>query len=241
VIGFGLAGVDDADVASLRSIAEASGGRFLTATSAAELRKALSTTVGTPYLVWSGEEPVARGTLGSGEVIPLAAGHYRVQLASAPPQEISVELESEIRHTVSFERSAEGVSHTQWRDVAEYKACEAPVSIAGETTRRHTASPAAPHPAAPRPAAPEPGDPTEENAPKARRWETIDIEGGRIEIWQNLRPQRTAEWGVVVRHSSAENGSAMIWAGDDLEAAWKRVRDVRDRLARDGTIEAPAP
>jgi Mg-chelatase subunit ChlD len=51
VIGFGLAGADDADLASLRAIADASGGKFLTAGSAEELRRALSVTVGTAYRV----------------------------------------------------------------------------------------------------------------------------------------------------------------------------------------------
>ena len=42
VIGFGLSGAENADLDSLRAIADASGGRFITAGNARELRDALA-------------------------------------------------------------------------------------------------------------------------------------------------------------------------------------------------------
>ncbi|MFQ5416520.1 MAG: VWA domain-containing protein, partial [Myxococcota bacterium] len=51
VIGFGLASASDADLEGLRAIAEASGGRFLTARNAEQLREALTVTVGTTYRI----------------------------------------------------------------------------------------------------------------------------------------------------------------------------------------------
>jgi Mg-chelatase subunit ChlD len=124
VIGFGLGGRADADLAGLRAIADASGGRFVTAGSAAELRKALSTSVGTPYEVWRGEESVARGTLGGSEPIRLPAGEYRVRLESAPPHELPVTLASEEALTVVLQREEDQVLDQSTRMPAEYVACD---------------------------------------------------------------------------------------------------------------------
>lgn len=124
VIGFGLAGRADEDLASLRAIADASGGRFLTASSAAELRRALSTTVGTSYKVWRGDVSVAQGTLGGEDRIQLPSGDYRVQLDSTPPHGLPVTLSSQENLRVVLRRDGAEVVHTASREPTEYTACE---------------------------------------------------------------------------------------------------------------------
>jgi Mg-chelatase subunit ChlD len=123
VMGFGLTHKTDEDLASLRAIAEASGGRFLTAGSAAELHRALSTTVGTPYSVWRGDVPVARGTLGGDDRIQLPPGDYRVRLDSTPPHELPVSLASTENLSVLLRREGARVVHTSSRAPTEYTAC----------------------------------------------------------------------------------------------------------------------
>lgn len=124
VIGFGLTGTADEDLASLRAIAEASGGRFLTAGSAAELRQALGTTVGTPYRLWRGDAPVADGILGAGEPIRLPAGSYRLQLESTPPYDLPVTLAAEEGLTLVLRRQGDQVVHEASRTPIAYTACE---------------------------------------------------------------------------------------------------------------------
>ncbi|UCE87722.1 MAG: VWA domain-containing protein, partial [Deltaproteobacteria bacterium] len=104
VIGFGLASGVDADSASLRAIADASGGRFLTARTAEELRDALAVTVGTRFQVRRGGSPVAEGTLGTDDVIRLPEGEYVVALESTPPYETTVALTREEALTLQLER-----------------------------------------------------------------------------------------------------------------------------------------
>ena len=125
VIGFGLASAEDEDVLSLQAIAQASGGRFVTAGSARELREAIGVMVGTPFQVWSGETPVARGALGSQERIRLPGGDYEVRLESLPPREFQIRLSGEERLTLAFERNRGKISQHARRDPAEYVACEA--------------------------------------------------------------------------------------------------------------------
>ena len=137
VIGFGLASGEDEDPASLRAIAAASGGRYVTAHSAEELRAALSTTVGTPYRVLLGERTVARGTLGARDPIWLPEGQYRLRFESAPPYEVPLGLAAEQGLTLMLKRDGRKVFHARKPHEVVYRTCELPD--------------------APAPAAPEPG------------------------------------------------------------------------------------
>jgi Mg-chelatase subunit ChlD len=137
VIGFGLGQQAAADEASLRLIAEASGGRFVAATNAEELRDALAVTVGTPFAVWQGERPVARGSLGANDRIRLPAGDYVVRLESAPPQQAPVRLVPEENLTLVLDRHADGVSQRAHRREAGYFGCEgSPQALTAAPTPR---------------------------------------------------------------------------------------------------------
>ena len=70
---------------------------------------------------------------------------------------------------------------------------------------------------------------------------TLHVENGSVEVWRNLRPDRSSDWGVVVRHPSLEKGLAMIYSGDDSERAEQAARDARDTLNRQGFLDLPAP
>jgi Mg-chelatase subunit ChlD len=126
VIGFGLGHGDAADVASLRAIAEASGGRFLTASNAAELRDALRASVGTSFEVLRAKRVVARGTLGADDRIRLPAGDYVVRFESAPPHRVSLKLASEETTLLVLERERGRVAARTQRAGIEYAACPAP-------------------------------------------------------------------------------------------------------------------
>jgi Mg-chelatase subunit ChlD len=231
VIGFGLGNAEDEDLASLRAIADASGGKFLTAGSAEELRNALSTTVGTPFRILRGKTPVSRGTLGANEVVRLPAGEYRVRLDSTPPQEVPIDLESEVRHTLVFQKESGSISHTAWRNTADYALCE-------EST------PAAIVKAPPTAEAEPESEPASGSAPKKRsqakskRKASWEIPDGKVEIWQNLRPERTSDWGVVLRHPSVKKGVSMVWKGDDLAVAEEVARGLRDTMQRMDAVKA---
>ena len=123
VIGFGLGNAVDEDVASLEAIADASGGRFILARSAKELRDALATAVGTAFRVEREGEVVARGALGSGESISLPEGLYDVHLESQPAQQAEVTLRSEQGTTIAWERKGSSLSHTLRRRSTDYTAC----------------------------------------------------------------------------------------------------------------------
>ena len=123
VIGFGLDGSRE-ELSGLRAIADASGGRFISAASASELRRALGTTVGTPFRIFRGDEPVAQGSLGSSDRILLPAGDYRVQLDSSPPHTTTVSLATEENLTVVLRRDAAEVVETRARAPIEYLACD---------------------------------------------------------------------------------------------------------------------
>ncbi len=122
VIGFGLGGDDSADLASLKAIASASGGRYLTAQSAAELRDALIATVGTPYSVWSDGAMIARAALGAGPLL-LPPGDYVVQLASTPPRTLPVTVSREEAATLVLSREGRAVSYEVRRTPADYAPC----------------------------------------------------------------------------------------------------------------------
>jgi hypothetical protein len=215
VIGFGIGNEADEDLASLRSIAEASGGRFLTAHSASELRDALSIMVGTSYQVWRDATPVAEGALGDEEGIRLPAGDYRVRLASSPPQEVPIRLVGEEQLRLVWEREDEGVSHSELRGRAEYAACEAPVQESPLAART-------------------------DDEPRAARTRVLAIPDGTVEVWQNLRRDRRADWGVVVRHPSVPRGAEMVWSGNDRFEAEQRAQHMQDEMRRMSAPAAPA-
>ena len=124
VIGFGFGNAADEDTASLRAIANASGGRYVTAGSAEELKVALAQTVATSFSVFKGSTEVASGSLGSGEQMYLPEGDYRVVLHSSPPQHVPVSLASRDRVKLTLEKQGDFVSHFESRDQIEYKSCE---------------------------------------------------------------------------------------------------------------------
>jgi Mg-chelatase subunit ChlD len=256
VIGFGLASEADEDVSSLRGIAEASGGRFLTARSAGELRDALSTMVGTTWRVWRGDTPVAESALGSPAPIRLPAGDYLVRLESAPPQELPVTLADEEQLKLVFRRDARELSYSEERAGAEYAACEAPTMTLADVPERErpgvgvrpnqvaarrpgapgpdarAASPAAPAPSLDAPRA----QGSKAAAPRARKLSSLTIPDGSVEIWQNLRPDRREDFGVVLRHPGANGGSEMVWSGNDLERARSTARRVQSEMQRVGSL-----
>ena len=124
VIGFGLGNVADEDSSSLQSIAYASGGRYVTAGSAEELKAALAETVATSYGVYKGSTQIASGSLGSGRTLYLPEGSYRVELHSSPPQSMPVSLSPRDRVTLTLEKQGNAVSHNERRDRIEYRSCE---------------------------------------------------------------------------------------------------------------------
>jgi len=85
LIGFGLSNAADEDTASLQAVADASGGRFIIAGSAEELRDALAATVGTRFRVFNGNTVVANGVLGSDEPLLLPQGDYQVNSIACHP------------------------------------------------------------------------------------------------------------------------------------------------------------
>jgi len=124
LIGFGLNNSADEDTASLRAIAEESGGHFLTANSAEELRAALEVTVGTRYRVFSEDTVVARGVLGSSEPMFLPMGQYRLELDSVPAHEVQFSLAARDELKITLEKSGGVVSHSEYRDLLQPTSCE---------------------------------------------------------------------------------------------------------------------
>jgi hypothetical protein len=123
VIGFGLGSAGDGDEASLRAIAEASGGRFVAAGSAQELRDALSDTVGTSFRVTRQGTPVAAGTLGADDRIPLPEGDYVVEFDSKPARKVPVRLVAEEATTLLVERRGEQLMRKDQRRPFAYRSC----------------------------------------------------------------------------------------------------------------------
>jgi len=128
LIGFGLDNTVDEDAASLQAIADASGGQFVTASSAEELKDALADTVGTPFRVFRDDTVVAKGSLGSDEPLLLPEGDYRVQIESMPPQEVQISLDPRDRLTLTMEKEGDAVSHFERRDRLEYTSCEGAIA-----------------------------------------------------------------------------------------------------------------
>ena len=125
LIGFGLGSVADEDWMSLQAVANASGGRYVTAGSAQELKDALVQTVATSYSIFKGSAEVATGSLGSVEPVYLPEGDYRLVLHSSPPQAVEVSLAPSERVNVTLQKTQGFVSHVERRDTIEYRSCEA--------------------------------------------------------------------------------------------------------------------
>lgn len=124
VIGFGLGSVADEDWASLQAVADASGGHYVTAGSAEELKRALEQTVATSYSVFKGSIEVATGSLGSRGPVYLPEGEYRVVLHSSPPAAVPVSLAARDRVQLTLQKEVGGVSHFERRDSIEHQSCE---------------------------------------------------------------------------------------------------------------------
>ena len=124
LIGFGLGNAADEDAASLQAVANASGGRYVTAGSAEELKAALAETVATSFSVYQGSTEVASGSLGSAGVMLLPEGDYRVQLHSSPPVEAQVRLAPRDSVALTLEKSGGVVSSFERRDELPHTTCE---------------------------------------------------------------------------------------------------------------------
>ncbi len=123
LIGFGLGNADDEDTASLQAVANASGGRYVTAGTAEELKAALAETVATPFSVYQGDTEVASGSLGSAGVMLLPQGDYRVQLHSSPPVEAGVSLAARDSVTLTLEKSSGVIAPSEQRDEIPHTTC----------------------------------------------------------------------------------------------------------------------
>lgn len=124
LIGFGLGTGADQDAASLQAIANASGGRFVTASNAEELKAALAQTVATSFSVYRGSTEVASGSLGSAGVMLLPAGEYRVQLHSSPPVEARVNLAPRDSLALTLDRRGGVVSPVERRSELPHTTCD---------------------------------------------------------------------------------------------------------------------
>ena len=124
LIGFGLGNGADEDTASLQAVANASGGRYVTAGSAEELKEALAQTVATSFSVFKGSTEVANGFLGSDKNILLPEGDYRVELDSSPPQSVQVSLAPRDQLTLTLKKEGDFISHFERRDRMQHISCE---------------------------------------------------------------------------------------------------------------------
>jgi len=128
LIGFGLGNGADEDTASLQAVANASGGRYVTAGSAEELKEALVQTVATSFSVFKGSTEVANGSLGSDQRLFLPEGDYRVVLDSSPPQNVQINLAPRDQLTLTMKKDGDHVSHFERRDRMEHRSCEGVVA-----------------------------------------------------------------------------------------------------------------
>jgi Ca-activated chloride channel family protein len=124
IIGFGLGNAADEDAESLRAVANASGGRYVIAGSAEELKAALAQTVATSFGVFKGSIEVANGSLGSGKPLILPEGDYRIELDSSPPRNVQIRLVPRDRLTLTMEKEGDFVSHFESRDRMQHRSCE---------------------------------------------------------------------------------------------------------------------
>ena len=128
IVGFGLGNAKDEDTASLRAIASTSGGQYVTAGSAEELKGALAQTVATAYSVFKGPVEVASGSLGGDDRLYLPEGEYRVVVHGAPPQEAQVRLAPRDHVTVTLEKRGDFITRSEHRDSIEYRSCQETVA-----------------------------------------------------------------------------------------------------------------
>ena len=124
LIGFGLGNAADEDTASLRAVASATGGRYVTASSAEELQAALAETVATSFSVYQGDSEVASGSLGSAGAMLLPEGDYRVQLHSSPPVETYVSLAPRDQVTLTLEKRGDEMTPLEQRGQLPHTTCE---------------------------------------------------------------------------------------------------------------------
>ena len=124
LIGFGLGNAAEEDTASLQAVARASGGRYVTASSAEELQAALAQTVATSFSVYKDNTEVASGSLGSADVMLLPEGDYRVQLHSSPPVETHVSLAPRDQVTVTLEKRGDEMTPREQRGILPHTTCD---------------------------------------------------------------------------------------------------------------------
>ncbi len=138
LIGFGLGSGADEDAASLQAIANASGGRYVTAGTAEELKTALEETVATAFSVYKNNVEVAAGSLGSAGVMLLPEGDYQVRLHSSPPVDTPVNLVPRESVKLFLDRRAGTIAPFERRDELPYTSCALatqPERAAGSTPR----------------------------------------------------------------------------------------------------------
>jgi Mg-chelatase subunit ChlD len=136
VIGFGLGNTADGDARSLQAIADASGGQFLSANSAAELRRALEVTVGTRFRVLSDDTVVARSVLGSNEPLFLPTGDYRIELDSVPPHQVQISLAASDELMLTLEKEGGVISHSERRGRLEPTSCSDAIASMERSQKR---------------------------------------------------------------------------------------------------------
>jgi hypothetical protein len=129
LIGFGMDNAKDEDMASLQAISNASGGRYVLAGSADELKTALAETVATAFSVYDGNKEVAKGSLGSGNAMLLPEGDYRIKLHSSPPVEANVSLNPREQVTLSLEKRGAEVMTGERRGSLPYMSCDDPAQL----------------------------------------------------------------------------------------------------------------
>ena len=129
LIGFGMDSAADEDMASLQSIAYASGGRYVMASSAAELKTALAETVATSFSVYQGDTEVGSGSLGSASTMLLPEGEYRVELHSSPPVSTTVSLSPREQVTLNLEKRGADVVSREKRGSLPYLSCDDPEAL----------------------------------------------------------------------------------------------------------------
>jgi len=124
LIGFGLGNAADEDTASLRAVASAGGGRYVTASSAEELQAALAQVVATSFSVYQGDSEVASGSLGSAGAMLLPEGDYRVQLHSSPPVETYVSLAPRDQVTLTLSKRGDEMTPLEQRGHLPHTTCD---------------------------------------------------------------------------------------------------------------------
>jgi hypothetical protein len=116
-------------MASLQAIANASGGRYVKASTAEELKTALAQTVTTAFSVYQGNTQVTTGSLGSTDMMLLPEGDYRVQLHSSPPVEANVTLAPRDQVTLTLEKRDTEVMARERRGVLPHMSCDDPEQL----------------------------------------------------------------------------------------------------------------